>query len=82
MTSRQQAQELLAQIPEHQLAQAIKFMTDLLNKKSTNDSLPKADPQELHREFEALIAELSKSPVLDIDATRASAMAEKYGKYN
>ena len=82
MTTRQHAQALLAQIPEHKLAQAIKFMTDLLNQKSTNESLPNVDPQELHREFEALLAEFSKNPVVDIDATRASAMVEKFGKYN
>ena len=83
MTTRQQAQELLAQIPENQLAQAIKFMTDLLNKKEskTYSTLPYVNPQEILKELDALREELSKYPIEDLDTAREAALAEKYGQY-
>ena len=81
MTTLQQAQELLAKLPEKDLPKIITFMTDLLEHKAskTNWTMPEADPQELHREFEALLKETKKIPAEDIPTLLATAMSEKYG---
>ena len=82
MTTLQKAQELLARLPEKDLQKIITFMTDLLDHKEpkAHSKLPDVDPQELHREFEAILAEFARNPIVDIDAARESAMVEKYGK--
>ncbi len=81
MTTLQQAQELLAKLPEQKLAQTIKFMTGLLNQKSTTEPLPKVDSKELQREFAELLERSKNYPEIDIETARQAAMNEKYGKY-
>ncbi len=82
MTTLEQAQELLAKLPENDLPKIITFMTDLLDHKQpkVHSTLPDVDPQELHREFEALLRETKKKPAEDIPTLLATAMSEKYGK--
>ena len=83
MTTRQQAQKLLAQLPENKLSQAIKFLTDLLEHEvqQTHRTLPYEDPKDLLEELEALRNELSKYPIEDLEAARETALAEKFGQF-
>ena len=83
MTNRQQAQKLLAQLPEDKLFQAIKFLTDLLDKKNLKkqSTMPYVDSQKLLEELEALRNELSKYPIEDLETVRETALAEKFGQF-
>ncbi len=83
MTSRQQAQNLLEQLPEKDLPQVIQFMNGLLGSAQINDSngtlSPQPTPEELLKEFRALQRETIKWPIDDYEKARAIEYFEEFG---
>ena len=86
MTKQEHAIELIGQLNERNLDQAIGILTDLVNGKHLHVESEPFTPSLTNYEFMKRVNELreslSKHSFEDIDTAMATALDEKYGKMN
>jgi len=78
-----QACQLIKQLPEDKLTQAVELLNGLLDRQSfskgSNGSMPSRKNDELFQKWMALREETLKYSFEDVETARKNAIAEKYG---